>query len=95
MWDKCVVLWGTHWEIEKHNWEHARTHWEHVKNTKLKKFHPCTPTPLPHPMSPREKKMTPLEGMYSHCIGHGISIPKIGCHHTWPELIPLFKRVGS
>jgi hypothetical protein len=52
---KCVVLWGTHWEIEKHNWEHAGTHWEHVKNTKLKKFHPCTPAPRPR-RCPQGKK---------------------------------------
>jgi hypothetical protein len=37
MWDECVVLWGTHWEIEKHHWEHAGTRWEQDDNTKKKK----------------------------------------------------------
>jgi hypothetical protein len=31
---KCAVLWGTHWELEKHNWEHAGTYWEYAENTK-------------------------------------------------------------
>jgi len=26
MWDECVVLWGTHWGIEKHRWEHMQGH---------------------------------------------------------------------
>jgi hypothetical protein len=68
MWDKCVVLWGTHWKIEKHNSEHAGTHCEHDENTKIKKFHPYTPGPLPL-LCPQGKKMTPLDCMYSHLIG--------------------------
>jgi hypothetical protein len=35
MWDECVVLWGTHWEIEKHHWEQAATRWEQDENTKI------------------------------------------------------------
>ncbi len=68
MWDECVVLWGTHWGIEKHRWEHAGTRWEQDENTKIKRFHPRTPALLPL-LCPQGKKMTPLECMYSHLIG--------------------------
>jgi hypothetical protein len=44
MWDKCVVLWGTHWEIEKYNWEHAGRHWEHAENTKIWAHHQKKPS---------------------------------------------------
>jgi hypothetical protein len=95
MWDECGVLWGTHWEIEKHHWEHAATRWEQDEDTKIKKIHPRTPAPLPL-LCPQGKKDDPsrVHVQPSRWL-HAISIPKTGCHHTWPELILLFKRVGS
>jgi hypothetical protein len=66
---------------------------KHAEKTKIKKFHPPTPGPLPI-LCPQGNKDDPsrVQVQPSHWL-HEISIPKTGCHRTWPKLIPLFKRV--